>query len=160
MAKLTPTELKVLATEAEQRIQNVVEQKNEAIRNSPAYLNFDEEFKHSALGAGLIQHLDLAKELDEMIAQLEIQRYRYNNYDLAERVNIVITNITSTLKARKFPTVTVPDQALMRTGNNGYRFSTSLYDHFLHQLSLKQLTTDADLAKLLDELVKEFIEKL
>jgi len=160
MAKLTPTELKVLATEAERRIQDVVDQKNEAIKNSTEYLNFEETFKRSTLGASLLQHNDLAKELDKMISQLEIQTNNYHTISLSERTQDVTNSVCSYLKARKFPTVTIPDQVLIRTGNSGYRFSTTLYDHFLHQLSLKQLTSDADLSKLLDELVKEFIEKL
>jgi hypothetical protein len=157
MAKLTPTELKVLAKEAENRINIAVDSKNNTIRNSSEYLNFEDEFNNSMLGLKCINLISLAKEIANEFEILGFKK-SYDSFD--DKTQQQIERAVGFLKNQSFVMVSTDHLIPEYLRSHYYYNNVSLYDLFLHQLSLKQLTSDADLSKLLDELVKEFIDKL
>jgi hypothetical protein len=71
-----------------------------------------------------------------------------------------MNNYCSFLKNKAYPLVSIDDVFPKTVDQWGCERRQMPYDYFLHQLSLKQLTSNEDLAKLLEDLVSEFIKKI
>lgn len=159
MAKLTPTELKVLAQEAQNRILAAIDAKNNETKNRPEYKNFEINFRKSVVGQTFVQLIDVAMQCDEIMKRDGFKPDRYSAV-LETAVKQKMDQYCSFLKNTAYPMISELTISPETTNGNGYRFNIDLHTHFLHELSLKQLTSDADLAKLLEDLVAEFIKKI
>ena len=159
MAKLTPTELKVLALEAENRVTAALSKKNEEIKNRKEYVEFELNFRKSTVGGMFVELLGIATACDKIMDNDKFQQDRYSK-DLEDHAKQKMDSYCAFLKHKAYPLVTLNDVSPKTTDQWGTERTQNLYDHFLHELSLKQLTSDADLAKLLEDLVSEFIKKI
>lgn len=159
MAKLTPTELKVLAQEAQNRILAAIDAKNNETKNRPEYKNFEINFRKSVVGQTFVQLIDVAMQCDEIMKRDEYSESRHA-MPLESIVKQKMDNYCSFLKNTAYPMISELTIGPETTNGNGFKFNLDLHSHFLHELSLKQLTSDADLAKLLEDLVVEFIKKI
>lgn len=162
MAKLTPTELKVLAQEAENRIHAILKQKKDDIISSKDYREFEDNWNKLDLG---VQFNNLIKQVGVVQALMkdfncldEVNKY-YHSKNLLDEVISTKNKCIEHMKNDKFPmpklninTVTPDRWGMIR--------ESSTYEYFLHKLSLNQLTTENDLSKMLDDLVKELASKI
>jgi hypothetical protein len=112
------------------------------------------------LGSSLIQFKDMAKDIDETIEDAGYKLGSYHDRSLQEYVESRIKSFMSFIKNKTFPTVSTTDIIPTIVSSYGYGMQSDLYSTFLHQLSLKQLTSDTDLASLLEELISEYIKKI
>lgn len=157
MPKLTSTELKVLALEAEIMFNNGVKEKRDQITNSKEYLSFEYNFTISLLGKKFQKLINDANEIKASMASngFPVTSYRKDTVDYLCELR---QQYQDHLKNKEFPLPSFDIEE--RINHNGHFYTSSPYDYFLHQLSLKQLTTDADLADMLSLIVKEALLKV
>lgn len=158
MAKLTPTELKVLATEAQNRIVSAVNARNEEIKEQKEYINFERDFKQSVVGQQFVDLINSAMWVDKIMDDAKFKSGRSN--DLENITKSKMEAYCRFLKNKAYPLLDVNTIKLPPQQSLGWKYEVTLYDHFLHELQLKQLTTNADLMKLLEEMVTDFIKKI
>lgn len=162
MAKLTQTELKVLANEIQNRVSDILKEKENAIKNSEDYINFEEEFNSSKEGLEFDTLVKRLMSLELSMTRKEYYKNTNSRYSISSKIskNLEQTRLDyiDFLKNKSFP---MPKIELGDTQMNSWRVSSmSPYDYALHQLNLKQITSNSDLSAIIDELIKEISNKI
>jgi hypothetical protein len=164
--ELTPTQVKTLATEAYSRVLKAIDDHNDAIVKSDAYVNYEKDFDHTVLGISLSKMAMIAESVDFIMRDrgFDTNSTRYSNSSIGSAVEAIKrlkTEYLERLKKKDF--VLLEDSALIpkKFAPNGYRFSScSLYNYILHKLQMAALSKNADLSAILDSIVTELITQI
>lgn len=157
MAKLTQTELKVLASEIQSRVSNVLSEKRKKIEDSTEYKNFEKNFDKEEIGKLFNDVIEASAKLELVLAK---EGYVFNIYEpkLSERAISNKNQYVDTLRNKLFP---FPKIELEGVKINQWRTSNiTPYDYALHQLNLEQLTTNSNVSEVIDKLVNTLLKKI
>ena len=165
--KLTPTELKVLATEGANRLSEFCAEKTIKIKNRKEYKDIEDNFDLSPIGETINQIRNLVSWLYDATQKsgVEIKNVtpvfsEYSRDSIFRELKDVKTRMISNMRNQLFPIPnhTIPVKTINRWGESTY--DESFYDYILHRLSFNQLTSDNNLSEILDNLINEISETL
>lgn len=162
MAKLTQTELKVLANEIANRISAVITEKENKIKNQKEYINFENNFDKSDIGKRFDEVLNKMISLETVMTRngflKDSNSYYSSMSPQSKRFIEVKKSYIKYIKDKEFPMPKLDLGEIKRNSWNTY--SMSPYDYALHQLNLKQLTNNSDIEEVLNEIVKDLSNKI
>lgn len=167
MAKLTQTELKVLANEIQNRISTIIKQREQEIKNKKEYIAFEDTFDKSEVGHRFNNMIHEALALEEVMTRNEYYNkqnlphsytYSSSNDLISKRLINVKENYVKFLKEKQFPIPKIELGNIQKSSWSNYVMTP--YEYALHQLNLRQLKDESDIGAILDELVTELSSKI